>query len=162
MNASFVVIDSGQQELAHVVFLFLIASEVAESLKSLAKTGQEGQSSFLKRLATIALTLSVIALSQHLIPASLTHWQFALQRLYYVPTILAALYVGWRGGLIAGVAAALCYVTSPFVDPARAGYDPLDECLEVTMFGLVGGHRTAGGASEETKESITADYQAAY
>ena len=66
------------------------------------------------------------------------HWQFVLQRLYYVPTILAALYIGWRGGLVAAMAAGLCYLTSPFFDPARAGNDLLDGYLEVTMFCLVG------------------------
>src|SRR5450755_1605216 len=41
---------------------------------------------------------------------SLLLWHNLFQRLYYLPIIYAAIYFGWRGGLVASTASAVCYI----------------------------------------------------
>jgi len=66
------------------------------------------------------------------------HWVYVLQRLYYIPTVLAGLLRGWRGGLgIALVAGGAYAVGTPpiwTVSPV----DVIDELLEICMFCVVG------------------------
>src|SRR3954454_3671982 len=52
------------------------------------------------RRATLLLTVGAIALAQRVMSLDETHWHYVFPRLYYLPIVLAALYDGWRGGLI--------------------------------------------------------------
>jgi len=52
-----------------------------------------------RRLAFI-LIVGTIAAVQHVTPLDRTHWGYLFPRLYYFPIVFAALYDGWRGGLI--------------------------------------------------------------
>jgi signal transduction histidine kinase len=61
-----------------------------------------------------------------------------LQRLYYLPVILAAIGLGWRGGLIAAVLGGIAYSANTFLASPTAPYEILDVVLEVMMFCVAG------------------------
>ena len=67
------------------------------------------------------------------------HWVYVLQRLYYIPILLAGLSMGWRSGLGIALLAGGAFVigTPPIWTVSRV--DALDQCLEVCVFCLVGG-----------------------
>ena len=90
------------------------------------------------RTLLVSTTLLATGLCQHVIPASQVHWQFVLQRLYYLPIILAALSFGWRGGVITALIGGVFYSVNTFLTSPASSYDLLDLDLEVTMFCLVG------------------------
>jgi signal transduction histidine kinase len=52
------------------------------------------------RRAALLLIVGAIAVAQHVTPLDHSSWHYVFPRLYYVPIVLAALYDGWRGGLI--------------------------------------------------------------
>ena len=60
--------------------------------------------------AGIVLATLLISVLHHTTPAEYVHWHNVFQHLYYVPTVLAALLFGLRGGLAAGLLAALSHV----------------------------------------------------
>jgi two-component system sensor histidine kinase HydH len=86
-------------------------------------------------LAAMVLTTGIL---QHLSAPSQMHWVYVLQRLYYLPTVLAGLFIGWRGGLGIALLAGGVFIigTPPIWTVSRAGV--LDEILEICMFCLVG------------------------
>ena len=71
-------------------------------------------------------------------PPSLILWHNLFQRLYYLPIIYAAIYFGWRGGLVASTASAVCYI--PHI--LHAWHHMLDYAMnqyaEIIVFFLVG------------------------
>jgi thiamine transporter ThiT len=52
----------------------------------------------------------LISVVHHGTPSSDLHWHNVFQHLYYVPTVLAALLFGWRGGLAAGLLAGISHL----------------------------------------------------
>jgi len=86
----------------------------------------------------LLVSVGTIGVLHHLTPRASAHWLFVLQRLYYMPIVLAALSRGWRGGLsvalLSGVAFAIG--TPPIWTVPRV--DVLDQCLEICVFLLVG------------------------
>jgi signal transduction histidine kinase len=52
------------------------------------------------RRVVLVLIVGVIAAVQHETPLESTHWHYIFPRLYYFPIVFAALYDGWRGGLL--------------------------------------------------------------
>jgi signal transduction histidine kinase len=52
------------------------------------------------RRIALVLVVGVIAAVQHVTPLDRTHWHFIFPRLYYFPIVFAALFDGWRGGLL--------------------------------------------------------------
>jgi two-component system, NtrC family, sensor histidine kinase HydH len=86
-------------------------------------------------LAAIVLGVGVL---QHLAAPSQMHWIYILQRLYYIPTVVAGLVKGWRGGLRIGLIAGGAFVTgTPSIwTVSRASV--LDQILEICMLCLVG------------------------
>ena len=66
-----------------------------------------------KRILAIFLTLAGFSLAHNLLSSSLIHWQFLLQRLYYLPIIMAALFLGWKGGLTAALFAGSSLLLRP-------------------------------------------------
>jgi signal transduction histidine kinase len=52
------------------------------------------------RRAALLLIVGAIAVAQRVMSLDETHWHYVFPRLYYVPIVVAALYDGWRGGLI--------------------------------------------------------------
>lgn len=86
----------------------------------------------------IIAALGTIGLLHGLAPESKTHWLYIIQRLYYLPIVLAGLKWGSPGGLIiAAFAGILFMVGTPSIWNVPA-VDVLDQCLEVVVFFLVG------------------------
>jgi signal transduction histidine kinase len=80
-----------------------------------------------------------IGIVQYLAPASPVHWLYVLQRLYYVPIVVAGLNAGWQGGLIVAALSGVAFAIgkpSIWTVPAVAIFD---QCLEIGVFCLVGG-----------------------
>jgi two-component system, NtrC family, sensor histidine kinase HydH len=66
-------------------------------------------------------------------------WIYILQRLYYIPVVVAGLIIGWRGGLgVALLAGAGFAIGTPSIWTVSR-VDALDQCLEICVFCLVGG-----------------------
>jgi signal transduction histidine kinase len=62
------------------------------------------------RIFVVAAGIAGATALHYLTPASLILWHNVFQRLYYLPIISAAIYFGWRGGLVASTGSALCYI----------------------------------------------------
>lgn len=91
------------------------------------------------RATLLAVAIGVVSLLHYNTPTS-HYWAHPLlQRAYYLPVLLMALWFGWRGGLAAAALAALSYI--PHVAMAwqsepeyrAAGY------VEIVMFFVIGG-----------------------
>ena len=89
-------------------------------------------------LGVLAAMVLLLGTLQHLAAPNLMHWVYVVQRLYYIPIVLAGLILGWRGGLIIALLAGAAYTmgTPPIWTLSRV--DVLDELLEVCIFCLVG------------------------
>jgi signal transduction histidine kinase len=61
------------------------------------------------RRAGFLLVLGAIAALQHLTPLENTRWNYIFPRLYYLPIVFAALYDGWRGGLIVALLSSVAF-----------------------------------------------------
>lgn len=92
----------------------------------------------LAALVIIFVTVGTIGLLQFLTPLSRMHWLYILQRLYYIPIVVAALYWGRRGGLGIAAMAGVCFLvgTPPIWEVPLV--DVMDQCLEVMVFVTVG------------------------
>jgi two-component system, NtrC family, sensor histidine kinase HydH len=62
-----------------------------------------------KRRALLLTAVLALAALEHLTPPEHTIWHYVFPRLFYVPIMLAALYGGWRGGLIFALASSLAF-----------------------------------------------------
>jgi signal transduction histidine kinase len=79
----------------------------------------------------LATTVLAIAVCQTF-TADTSPWQHLLARLYYVPVLLAALYGGWRGGLLMAVLSAAAVYWNP---PGIPGAEPnFQRFLEAVSF----------------------------
>jgi signal transduction histidine kinase len=88
--------------------------------------------------AVIFVAVAVVGLLQAITPLGAMHWLYILQRLYYIPIVAAGIYFGLRLGLvIALVAGAFFLVGTPAIWKVSS-LDALDQCLEVTVFLVVG------------------------
>lgn len=90
------------------------------------------------RMAVVAVGIGVASALHYFTSPSLILWHNLFQRLYYLPIIYAAIYFGWRGGLIASTASAVCYI--PHI--LHAWHHMLDYAMnqyaEIIVFFLVG------------------------
>jgi K+-sensing histidine kinase KdpD len=86
----------------------------------------------------VAAGIAVASALHYFTSPSLILWHNLFQRLYYLPIIYAAIYFGWRGGLVASAASAVCYI--PHI--LHAWHHMLDyamnQCAEIIVFFLVG------------------------
>ncbi len=93
----------------------------------------------LGRILVTAAGIGVASALHYLTSPSLLLWHQLFQRLYYLPIIYAAIYFGWRGGLLASGLSALCYIPHivmmwqhPMPDYAMNQY------AEIIVFFMVG------------------------
>ena len=100
--------------------------------------------------ARIVAAVLLIGVLHYFTPAGATHWIYILERLYYIPILLAGLRMGLRGGLaVAALAGVLFLAGTPAVWTVnRVGV--LDQCLEVCEFFLVGG--VSGGLTSRQRQ----------
>jgi len=89
-------------------------------------------------LGLLAAVLIAIGVLHHLAAPNKMHWVYILQRLYYIPIVLAGLIMGWRGGLAVALLAGGAFVMGTPSIWTVSRVDVLDEVLEICMFCLVG------------------------
>jgi two-component system, NtrC family, sensor histidine kinase HydH len=114
------------------------------------------------RLVWLVASVFILGTLQSLAVPSQMHWIYVLQRLYYIPIVLAGLSMGWVGGLgIALLAGGAFMIGTPPIWKVNR-VDMLDQCLEICVFCLVGGlsgvltdrHRKQGGALLKTSNQL--------
>jgi len=91
-----------------------------------------------KRRGLLLAGIGIVAVLQQLTPSGAVHWLYVLQRLYYVPIVLAGLSLGWRDGLVAALLSGVAFALGTPSIWRVSNVDVLDECLEVCVFSLVG------------------------
>lgn len=89
-------------------------------------------------LGMLTAIVLLVGTLHHLAAPNQMHWIYVLQRLYYIPIVLAGLILGWRGGLMMALLAGAAFTngTPPIWTVSRV--DVLDQILEVCIFCLVG------------------------
>jgi len=124
---------------------------------SIVSVSQTRHGMWLSWLAAMVLTTGVL---QHLAAPGEMHWVYVLQRLYYVPTVLAGLVMGWRGGLGIAVLAGGAFAMGPPSIWTVSRVDVVDQLLEICMFcvvGLLSGVLTDRHRKQETVLRRTTD-----
>jgi signal transduction histidine kinase len=87
-------------------------------------------------VARAALGVLLIAFAQYFTPPTMVHWQYTLQRAYYIPIAGAGLILGWRAGLFTAALAGICFFWLSSTFPGSS--DALDRLLEALIFCMVG------------------------
>ena len=91
------------------------------------------------RILVIAVGIAAATALHYLTSPSLILWHNLFQRLYYLPIIYAAVYFGWRGGMVASTCSAICYI--PHIRMAWQHDMPdyaMNQYAEIIVFFLVG------------------------
>jgi signal transduction histidine kinase len=92
----------------------------------------------LGRILGVAAGIAVATALHYLTSPSLILWHQLFQRLYYLPIIYAAIFFGWRGGLAASAASALCYIPHILMAWHHMPEYALNQYAEIIVFFLVG------------------------
>ncbi len=89
------------------------------------------------RIVLTALAILAASVLHYVTPHSRLLLHNLFQKLYYLPIIYAAIAFGWRGGLLAAMASALCYI--PHILTWRhQPYYAMSQYAELILFFLVG------------------------
>ena len=89
-------------------------------------------------VAGIVVGTLIISVLHHTMPSSWLHWHNVFQHLYYVPTVLAALLFGWRGGLAAALLAGVSHLPDIFGSLSGSPDYALEQLVEIPVLCLVG------------------------
>jgi signal transduction histidine kinase len=91
----------------------------------------------LAHILVVVVGIGLATALHYLTSPSLILWHYLFQRLYYLPIIYAAIYFGWRGGLVSSAGSALCYI--PHILHAWHNTDyAMNQYAEIIVFFLVG------------------------
>jgi len=86
----------------------------------------------------IISAIAAIGAAHYFTPDSLLQLHYLIQRLFYVPVVYAALYYGWRGGLMAAILAAVAYLQQIVATwKLRPSYS-INQWAEVALFCVAG------------------------
>jgi two-component system, NtrC family, sensor histidine kinase HydH len=93
----------------------------------------------------VGIGIFCIGLMHHLIPPKAILWHNIFQNLFVLPIVVAALYRGWAGGLMAAILSGIC--SAPFLPnllmarqgPSGASVFELAEVVDFILVGLVAG-----------------------
>jgi two-component system sensor histidine kinase HydH len=96
------------------------------------------RSNFL-RMLVLAFCIIGISLSHYLTPLRLPMLHDILQRLYYLPIILAAFWFGVRGGLVSSVVVSILYAPHIIFQWGVHPTLELEKYLEIVLYNVVGG-----------------------
>ena len=90
------------------------------------------------RIGLLGLSILCISLLHYLTPLHLHYLHDIFQRFYYLPIILAALWFGFRGGLICSLVVSIAY--APHILFQWGGHLTLEmeKYLEIVMYNIVG------------------------
>jgi len=89
------------------------------------------------RIGLLILAIGVVSLLHYITPTSHVWLHPLLQRAYYIPLLLMALWFGWRGGLAAALVAALLYI--PHIEMAWRSHPEYSaaQYIEIAMFFVI-------------------------
>ena len=96
-----------------------------------------------KRLAWIRIAVVVIgivstSLLHYLTPTPFFLWHNLFQRLYFLPIVYAAIYFGWRGGLLSATVSGICYLPHILMAWRGSPHYEVNQYAEIIVFFLVG------------------------
>ncbi len=92
----------------------------------------------LVRILVVAAGIAVASALHYLTSPSLILWHELFQRLYYLPIVYAAIFFGWRGGLLASVVSACCYVPHIVMAWRDMPEYAMNQYAEIIVFFMVG------------------------
>jgi two-component system sensor histidine kinase HydH len=92
----------------------------------------------LTRVVVVAVGIGAATALHYFTSPSLILWHNLFQRLYYLPIIYAAIYLGWRGGLVASTASAVCYIPHILMAWHHMPDYAMNQYAEIIVFFLVG------------------------
>ena len=92
----------------------------------------------LGRVLGVVVGIAIATALHYLTSPSLILWHQLFQRLYYLPIIYAAIFFGWRGGLVASAVSALCYIPHILMAWHHMPEYALNQYAEIIVFFLVG------------------------
>jgi signal transduction histidine kinase len=90
------------------------------------------------RIALLGFSVLVISLLHYLTPLHLHYLHDIFQRFYYLPIILAALWFGFRGGLICALAVSVAYAPHILFQWGGGLTLEMEKYLEIVMYNVVG------------------------
>jgi signal transduction histidine kinase len=91
------------------------------------------------RLLLLAVSITGISLSHYLTPLHLPMLHDILQRLYYIPIILAAFWFGLKGGLVSSIVVSIMYAPHILFQWGITPSLGLEKFLEIFLYNVVGG-----------------------
>jgi two-component system, NtrC family, sensor histidine kinase HydH len=103
-----------------------------------ADEGQVNDRQALARILVVAVGIAIATALHYWTSASLILWHNLFQRLYYLPIIYAAIYFGWRGGLVASACAAFCYIPHILHAWRHLPDYAMNQYAEIIVFFMVG------------------------
>ena len=86
----------------------------------------------------VAAGTLLISVVHYATPSSHLHWHNVFQHLYYVPTVVAALLFGWRGGLAAGLLAGISHLPDILQTLRESPDYALEQMVEIPVLCLIG------------------------
>lgn len=92
----------------------------------------------LLRGAVVAVGIVSASLLHFFTPPHFILWHNLFQRLYYLPIVYAAVYFGWRGGLLASSASAILYIPHILMSWHHMPEYATNQYAEIILFFLVG------------------------
>jgi signal transduction histidine kinase len=92
----------------------------------------------LGRILVVGAAITIASALHYLTSPSLILWHELFQRLYYLPIIYAAIFFGWRGGLLASLVSALCYIPHILMAWHHMPEYAMNQYAEIIVFFLVG------------------------
>ncbi|MEO8594952.1 MAG: ATP-binding protein [Candidatus Solibacter sp.] len=92
----------------------------------------------LTRIVMVAAGIAVATSLHYVTSPSLILWHNLFQRLYYLPIIYAAIYLGWRGGFVASAVSACCYIPHILMAWHHMPDYAMNQYAEIIVFFLVG------------------------
>lgn len=90
------------------------------------------------RIAVVAVGIVSASLLHFFTPPHFMLWHNLFQRLYYLPIVYAAGYFGWRGGVLASLAAAVLYIPHILIAWHHMPDYAANQYAEIILFFLVG------------------------
>lgn len=90
------------------------------------------------RVAIASAGIAAATVLHYTTSPSMILWHELFQRLYYLPIIYAAIFFGWRGGLLASTFSALCYIPHILMAWHHMPEYAMNQYAEIIVFFLVG------------------------
>jgi len=119
------------------------------------------------RISLLALSIIGISLLHYLTPLHLHYLHDIFQRFYYMPIILAALWFGFRGGLICSLIVSVVYAPHILFQWGGEMVVEIEKYLEIVLYNIVGGvtgllaqrERERSVELQKTAEGLEASYR---